>query len=84
MYRPVEEPIEAVVIYKRGAPHPLLRAFRWRHRRFEVTSTNLVHPEREGETLFLCYAVSCGGDQFRLRLNTRRCLWTLDSIDIGN
>ncbi len=82
MYQRVAEQIDAYVIYKRGAPHPILRAFRWGERRFDVTATNLVYPEREGETLFLCYSVSAGRDQFRLRLNTNRGLWTLEEIDV--
>jgi len=82
MVQPVDEPIDAYVIYQRGAPHPLLRAFRWRNRRFEVTATNLVYPERDGETRFLCYAVSSGANQFRIRLNTNRCQWTLDAIEL--
>ncbi len=81
MYQPVQEPIDAYVIYNRGAPHPLLRAFRWGNRRFDVTATNLVYPERDGETHFFCYSVSCGANQFRIRLNANRCLWTLEAID---
>lgn len=82
MFQPVQTPIDAYVIYKRGKPYPILRAFRWGTRRFDVTEINLVYPKREGESLFLCYAVSCGSDQFRLRLNTKRSQWTLDAIDV--
>lgn len=82
MYQSVEEQIDAYVLYKRGASHPILRSFRWGTRRFDVTATNLVHPEREGQTVFICYAVSCGGNHFRIRLNTNRCLWILDAIDV--
>lgn len=82
MFQPVNQPIDAYVIYKRGKRHPILRAFRWGTRRFDVTAINLVYPEREGETLFLCYAVSCGRDQFHIRLNTNRSLWVLDAIDV--
>ena len=80
MYKLVEEPIDAYVLYKHGAKHPILKAFHWRMRRFEITSINLVYPEREGETLFLCYAVSSETNQFQLRLNTNRSLWILDAI----
>ncbi len=82
MYQLICEPVDAYVLYKRGTAHPIVRAFRWRNRRFDITSTDLVHPEREGQTLFLCYTVSSGKNQFRLRLNTNRCLWILDSIDV--
>lgn len=80
MYKSVAEPIDAYVVYKRGAKHPILKAFHWRTRRFDVTSINLVYEERKGETLFLYYAVSSGQNQFQLRLNTTRCLWTLEAI----
>ncbi len=82
MFQPVNETVDTYVIYKKGMAHPLIRAFRWGGRRYDVTAINLVHPEREGNTLYLCYAVSCGRDQFRLRLNTNRSLWTIDAIDV--
>lgn len=82
MYKLVAERIDAYVIYKHGAKYPILRAFRWKMRRFDITSINLVYPEREGETLFLYYAVSSGRNHFQLRLNTNRCLWTLEAIDV--
>ena len=82
MLQPVHEPIDAYVIYRKEARHPILRAFHWGQRRYDVTAINLVYPEREGKTRYLCYAVSCGKDQFRLRLNTTRSRWTLDAIDV--
>jgi len=82
MYQLIGEPVDAYVLYKHGAAHPIVRAFRWRNRRFDITSTDLVHPEKEGQNLFLCYTVSSGKNQFQLRLNTNRCLWILDSIDV--
>jgi len=81
MFQEIREPIDALVIYRRGAPHPLLRAFRWKQRRYDVTETNLVHPKRVGETVYLCYAVSCGSDHFDIRFNTARNQWRLEAID---
>ncbi len=80
MYQTVDETVDADVVYKKGAPHPLLRAFYWRQRRFDITRINLVHPKRNGETTFLCYSVSCNGNDFRLRLDTKQCRWVLDAI----
>ena len=81
MLQEIREPIDTLVIYRRGAPHPLLRAFRWKSRRYDVTETNLVHSQRVGETVFLCYAVSCGDDHFDIRFNTARNQWHLEAID---
>ena len=81
MFQEIREPIDVLVIYRRGAPHPLLRAFRWNQRRYDVTTTNLVHPKRVGETVYLCYAVSCGSDHFDIRFNTTRNQWRLEAID---
>ena len=81
MYQPVNERSDTYVVFKQGSAHPILRAFRWGNRRFDVTSVNLVHPEREGGTLFLCYSVSCGINSFRIRFNTTRCVWTLDAVE---
>ena len=75
------EPIDALVIYRRGAPHPLLRAFRWKNHRYDVTSTNLVHREREGETIYLVYSVDCNGDTYALRLDVQRGRWTLEASE---
>ncbi|MBU0595745.1 hypothetical protein KJ567_03565 [Candidatus Bipolaricaulota bacterium] len=80
----MNEPVDALVIYRRGAPHPLLRAFRWRHRRYDVTETHLVHREREGETVHRIYSVSCNGETYVLRLDSDRAQWTLESLDTAN
>jgi hypothetical protein len=81
MLTSVNEPIDALVIYRRGAPHPLLRAFRWKNRRYDVSSTHLVHREREGETACLLYSVECSGDTYVLRLDMERGRWTLETLE---
>ena len=77
----VNEPIDALVVYRRGAPHPLLRAFRWKNHRYDVTSTHLVHREREGETGYLMYSVDCSGDTYILRHDTGLGRWTLEALE---
>jgi hypothetical protein len=81
MLQSFSEPVDALVIYRRGAPHPLLQAFRWKNRRYDVSSVHLVHQEKQGETTYLCYSVDCGGDTFFLRLNTQRGVWQIDGIE---
>ena len=81
MHYPVNEPIDALVIYRCGALHPLIQAFRWRSRRYDVTAIHLVHREREGERVFLLYSVGCRGDTYLLRLDTQRGQWTLEALD---
>ena len=82
MDQTVDEKIDAYVIYPTGAPYPLLRAFRWRNRRFDVTGTHLVYPEHQGQTKLLCYAVSCGSQRCSIRFDTRACHWVLTTIEI--
>jgi|GEM_PF-327226 len=77
----LKEPIDAFVIYRRGAPHPLLRAFRWGTNRYDVTSVNLVHRERVGAAVTVCYAVSCGTDHFSICYDPIRGEWALAGID---
>ena len=77
----MNDPIDALVIYRRGAPHPHLRAFRWNDRRYDVTATHLVHCEREGNTVDLVYSVRSGNDTFVVRLDTSRGRWTLETLD---
>lgn len=81
MLTPVNELIDALVIYRRGAPHPLLHAFRWKGRRYNVTSTHLVHREREGETVYLVYSVDCSGDTYVVRHNMGNGRWTLEALE---
>ena len=81
MTHPVNEFVDALVIYRRGAPHPLLQAFRWRDRRYNVSETFFVHRERDGTAIHLCYSVGSGGDRFELRLDTELGRWTLEAID---
>jgi hypothetical protein len=81
MFEEIREPIDALVIYRRGAPHPLLRTFRWKDRQYEVTETNLVHPKRAGEAVYLYYAVSCGRNHFHIRFDTTRNQWLVEGID---
>jgi len=81
MFLEIREPIDTLVTYRRGAPHPLLRAFRWKNRRYNVTQTNLVHPKRVGDVVHLCYAVSCGSDHFDIRFDPARHQWHLEAID---
>jgi len=83
MFYSVNEPIDALVVYCSGAPHPLLRAFRWKNRRYDVTSTHLIHQEREGETVYLVYSVDCNGATYILRLDTKRGRWTLEALDVS-
>ena len=76
-------PVDALVVYRRRQPHPELYSFSWSARRVDVSRTNLVHAEREGETLYLIYSVSDGKDHFHLRLDTRLGRWTLEEIEAG-
>jgi len=80
----VREPIDAFVIYRRGAPHPQLHAFRWGTRRYDVTSVNLVHRERVGATVVVWYAVSCGSDHFSICHDPARSEWVLEAIDVDH
>jgi len=81
MLTPMNEPIDALVIYRRGAPHPHLRAFRWNDHRYDVTATHLIHHEREGAAVHLVYSVDCNGDTYVVRLDTGRGRWTLEALD---
>jgi len=81
MIQPVNESVDTLVIYRRGAPHPLLRAFRWRDRRYDVSETFFVHRERDGASIHFCYSVGSGSDRFELRLDTEFGRWILEAID---
>jgi hypothetical protein len=84
MWNGLNEPVDALVIYRRGAPHPLLRAFRWKQRRYDVTTTHLVHREREGEVIHRIYSVSCGRETYVLRLDADRAQWTLEAVEASD
>jgi hypothetical protein len=84
MWRELNEPIDAFVIYRRGAPRPDLRAFRWQDRRYDVSTTEFVHTERSGEAVSLCYSVRCGTEQFAVRFDTAKHRWLLEAIDVAS
>jgi len=77
----VNEPIDALAIYRRGAPHPLLCTFRWKDQRYDVKETHLVHRKNTGETIHRIYSVDCGQRTCVLRLDTDRAQWTLESME---
>jgi len=80
MHAPINRPVEALVSFHPDREFPVLRAFRWNSHRYDIRETNSTHRERDGETVFLCYSVSCAEGDFGLRFNTDRCRWILDSI----
>jgi hypothetical protein len=55
MFQPIHEPVDALVTFTPGAPYPTLRAFRWRRRRYDITSIESVRrctatdPQEEAE-----------------------------------
>lgn len=79
----VHEPIDALVVYRRGAPHPLLHAFDWRDQRYKVNETFFVHRERTGEITYLCYSVGSGRGRYELRLDTGLGRWTLEGVNVA-
>ena len=76
----INRPIQAHVTFNPDARRPDLESFDWAHRHYVVDRINQVHRERQGESVVLCYSVSCGPDHFSLRFDTRECRWILESI----
>jgi hypothetical protein len=70
-----EQPVDVSTVYRNGAAYPTPHVIWWQGKRHTVTSIDLVYPVREGETQFLCYFLTCGRTQFRVRLNTQRQRW---------
>jgi hypothetical protein len=70
-----EHPVDVCAVYREGVAHPLPQALWWNGRRYTVSTIDFVYPEREGETQFVCYFLTCGRTSFRVRLNTQRQRW---------
>jgi len=81
MWKELLAPIDAYVIYRHGGCRPELRAFRWNHQRYDVSTIEFVHREHAGETVYLCYSVRCGEEQFAIRFDTKLHCWRLEAID---
>lgn len=77
MLQEIHAPIDVLVLYRQNQPYPEVHSFRWNGRRYPVSVTHLVHVEREGETRYLCYALSSGPEHFHLRLDTSHGVWRL-------
>jgi len=80
MHTSINRPVEALVSFHPDKGFPVLRAFLFDGRRYDVRATNHVYRERDGETIFLCYAVSCPQGDFGLRFNVQKCRWILESV----
>jgi len=83
MFREVFDPIDALVTFKPGFPHPRLDAFRWGGRRLDVSNTERIETARQA----LYYVVRALGSRYALRFDLDRSRWLLEAIDtddVGN
>ncbi len=75
MYQEINEPIQVAGIFKDGALKPF--KFLWHGKEFAVEKVNLSYSSFEGRAKLYFFAVSGGGNYFKLQFNADNLIWTL-------
>ena len=75
----VNEPINVWVYFKGITVQPF--AFFWKGRRIKIETINLAYSSKQDGTTLHHFAVSSGGNYYKLRFDLRRLKWFLDEVE---
>jgi hypothetical protein len=77
-FETINEPIETLVVYKKGRTIPYL--FKWHGRSYRIEKINLVHTDAEGESRIFYFSVSTSSGAYKLRFDSSNLEWQLAEI----
>jgi hypothetical protein len=77
----VNEPINVWVYFKGTTIQPF--AFFWKSRQIKIETVNLMYESKHDGTVFYCFAVSSGGNYYKLRFDLRKLRWFMDEVEEG-
>ena len=77
----IKEPINVWVFFKGSLVQPW--CFFWRKRQIKIDKINLVHSSKDGNSLYLHFSVSSGGNFYKLRFSTNKLTWVLEATEEG-
>lgn len=75
----LEEPINVWTLFKGNTVTP--HVFFWRDRKIRIDAVNLVHTSKEGTAILYHFAVSAGGNFYRLRFDLSKMKWFLEMVE---
>lgn len=75
----IQEPIDVWVFFKKNFIKPY--SFTWNGRQIKIDKINLVHTSKNGGNIFYHFSVSAGGNFYRLKLDTNKMSWILETVD---
>ena len=75
----INEPINVWVYFKGITIQPF--AFFWQGRRIKIESVNLVYTSKQDGATIHNFAVSAGGNYYKLRFDLRRLKWCLEEVE---
>ena len=73
------EPIDVWVFFKGSSVQPW--CFFWHGRQIKIDKVNLIHTSKDGDSLYLHFSVSSGGNFYRLKFDTGKLRWSLEMIE---
>lgn len=77
----LQEPINVWVFFKGTSIQPYL--FFWKGQQIRIDSINFVHSKKEGNTTFYYFSVSAAGNFYRLKFDSLKLKWFLESLESG-
>ena len=77
MWTRINEEVDALVQYRRGIRHPILKAIHWKGRKHTIVGA----PEIASDGHSIYYDARDRSSRFALRFDIERLRWTLEGID---
>jgi len=78
MYENINEPIEAVISFKKNEVVP--KFFSWRDKIYQVEKVHLVHTSQNGRQTLYHFSVTDKANYFQLTFNPFTLSWILTSL----
>ncbi len=76
----VDEPVEVIVLFRKGGIKPI--RFLWRGMTYRVKEITFKWKDREGGTAIYHYGVSDGSNAFQLGYHSEYLTWKLEAVDL--
>lgn len=78
MYENINEPIEAVISFKKNGVVP--KFFSWRNKWYQVEKVHLVHTSQNGSQILYHFSVTDKANCFQLTFNPFTLSWILATL----
>lgn len=82
MVQQINEPVEVLVAYKRGAK-AFPKIMEWQHRIYRFRELGFVHPTAQGRRMLHIFTLTDGNMTYRLEFDAESLNWKLAEISDG-